>query len=159
MLDSIVLQSKDRIKKMGPTSFYCDICSRSFRTNSHLSNHNRIHSSNHIFICQKCGKEFKALYRLKIHCRTHVPSKQTGIRPYGCPICSKAFNEKGNLITHIRIHNDDRPFQCDFPTCTSKFKTKGQLSDHIKTHTGEKLILLGLIYVPSVINPFSDQVL
>lgn len=32
---------------------------------------------------------------------------KTGERPFVCPEdgCEKAFREKGNLLTHMRIHN------------------------------------------------------
>ena len=63
--------------------------------------------------------------------RTHY-----GIKPFICSYCSKSFNEKGNLKTHIRIHTGERPFKCK--KCNKGFKALGQLKDHLISHTGFK---------------------
>ena len=63
--------------------------------------------------------------------RTHY-----GIKPYKCDICSKEFNDKGNLKTHLRIHTGERPYKCSI--CCKAFKTEGQLREHFGSHYKEK---------------------
>ena len=63
--------------------------------------------------------------------RTHY-----GIKPYICDICSKKFNDKGNLKTHLRIHTGERPYKCKI--CCKAFKTEGQLREHFGSHYKEK---------------------
>lgn len=52
-------------------------------------------------LCQVCNKTFPSYASMMIHRRTH-----TGERPYVCPICSKGFNVKSNLLRHLRTLHD-----------------------------------------------------
>lgn len=63
--------------------------------------------------------------------RTH-----SGYKPFRCTFdnCKKSFNEKGNLITHLRVHTNEKPFVCDYINCGVRFKAHGHLKDHMKKH-------------------------
>jgi DNA-directed RNA polymerase subunit RPC12/RpoP len=63
--------------------------------------------------------------------RTHY-----GVKPFICDFCSKEFNDKGNLKTHLRIHTGERPYKCSL--CCKAFKTEGQLREHFGSHYKEK---------------------
>ena len=65
------------------------------------------------------------------HLRTHF-----GIKPFICNLCSKEFNDKGNLKTHLRIHTGERPYKCK--VCIKAFKTEGQLREHFGSHYKDK---------------------
>jgi len=73
---------------------------------------------------------------------TYVRSitSQTGERPYICPYegCTKAFSERGNLKTHLRIHTGERPFKCTTKGCNSSFITRGHLKDHMRKHNDDR---------------------
>lgn len=47
-------------------------------------------------VCPFCGKIFKGKWFLNRHVRIH-----TGAKPYICNYCSKGFNQKNSLKSHI----------------------------------------------------------
>ena len=65
--------------------------------------------------------------------RTH-----TGERPYRCKICKRGFTTKGNLKTHMSVHQIRAPVrafhQCLI--CQKRYPNALVLQEHIKTHTG-----------------------
>lgn len=61
-----------------------------------------------LYICEHCGKMFKAASNLTVHIRVH-----TGERPFRCGYCEKSFAKKINLIHHIRTHTGEKPFKCE----------------------------------------------
>jgi len=53
-----------------------------------------------------------------------------------CHICSKSFNNRGNLNIHLRIHTGERPYKCKI--CEKAFKTEGQIRHHLISHSNGK---------------------
>ena len=56
-----------------------------------------------------------------IHC--------SGERPYQCPKCDKAFNQKNALNIHMTKHTGDKPHRC--PVCEQTFSQKGEFGFEI----------------------------
>lgn len=55
-----------------------------------------------------------------------------------CPIkgCKKVFDRKVRLQDHIRSHNNERNFKCQYPGCTKTFLRDSHLKHHVKNqHT------------------------
>ena len=53
-------------------------------------------------------------------------------RVFRCNICGYEFSQKGNLLTHLRIHEDERPYQCN--ECGYAARQMVQLKRHAKHH-------------------------
>ena len=53
-------------------------------------------------------KEFNRPDKLKSHIISH-----SGIKPYKCPVCGKAFSRRPHMLEHERYHRNDYKFRCD----------------------------------------------
>ncbi|USP82481.1 hypothetical protein yc1106_09755 [Curvularia clavata] len=51
---------------------------------------------------------------------------------YVCPTCSQRFNRPCRLETHMRSHNNERPFACTEVGCGKTFPRKDHLQRHVK---------------------------
>lgn len=49
-------------------------------------------------------------------------------------LCGKEFNRMHNLMGHMHLHSDSKPFKCLY--CASKFTLKGNLTRHMKVKHG-----------------------
>ncbi|KAI9622299.1 hypothetical protein H4Q26_015337 [Puccinia striiformis f. sp. tritici PST-130] len=59
-------------------------------------------------------------------------------RPYACTYapCHKSFSRRSDLVRHVRIHTNERPYKCEFKSCGKCFIQA--LTVHMRTHTGER---------------------
>nr|CAD7399076.1 unnamed protein product [Timema poppensis] len=62
--------------------------------------------------------------------------KVGNMRWHQCSYCMKEFKKPSDLVRHIRIHTNEKPFKCN--QCTRSFAVKSTLTAHTKTHTGIK---------------------
>uniref|UniRef100_A0A3Q4AS36 C2H2-type domain-containing protein n=1 Tax=Mola mola TaxID=94237 RepID=A0A3Q4AS36_MOLML len=59
-----------------------------------------------------------------------------GSRPlHRCPTCSRCFQFKHHLQSHMNSHNNSRPYVC--PVCRKAYAHSGSLSTHMKLHHSE----------------------
>lgn len=53
--------------------------------------------------------------------------------PHKCPVCSRSFNQRSNLKTHLLTHTDHKPYECS--ACGKVFRRNCDLRRHALTHT------------------------
>lgn len=101
----------------------CSECPREFHTANELRVHFRIHTQEQPYLCCQCGKQFTRKTHLNIHMSEFFFSSRwkatgvliwlfnllfctgthTGIKPFKCQFCDKAFALSGDLTAHIRV--------------------------------------------------------
>ncbi|XP_054167599.1 uncharacterized protein LOC128964968 [Oppia nitens] len=83
-----------------------------------------------------CDKQFRYMSLLK----THIQIKHnTAERLFKCDIdgCDQRFNRKEYIKRHkTNVHNNDRPYGCEWPGCGLRFKDNTRLKLHNKRHSG-----------------------
>ena len=115
--------------------FKCDKCNHS-TTAEHLLHIHKLkehNSTDGIYHCYKCPKEFVNLHSLYGHLLQVHGTGNCPERP--CIICGKLFSTSCGLKRHEASHSDIKQFKCE--ECPRAFKTKPELIKHQKkTHLG-----------------------
>lgn len=75
--------------------------------------------------CPICGV---LQQNMKQHMNVH-----TGVKKHICPICKKAFSQRGNLTCHLNIHTGKKPHKCD--QCEEAFGDPTALKMHKIKHS------------------------
>ncbi|XP_012537220.1 zinc finger protein 236 isoform X2 [Monomorium pharaonis] len=63
------------------------------------------------------------------------------VRWYACSFCPKEFKKPSDLIRHLRVHTQEKPFKCMY--CVRSFALKSTMIAHERTHTGIKKYACG----------------
>ena len=109
-------------------------CNKTFKTYSHLTQHNSTHSSVKSFGCNKCDKRFKT----NLYLSEHKKFVHSNFHPFVCPQnnCKKRFKRRKDLNRHKSVHSSDKPFECE--ECNQRFKKQSYLMLHKSVHSNVK---------------------
>ncbi|XP_069008601.1 zinc finger protein 585A [Embiotoca jacksoni] len=82
-------------------------------------------------ICRICSKNFTSPYKLSRHLVTH-----SGIRPYRCALCDKAFTQKGHLKVHEqRCRQSNRSSDCIQSEVMHSHQLRDECSENLTDRT------------------------
>ncbi|XP_072168876.1 uncharacterized protein [Diadema setosum] len=126
---------KHMYRHQGLKPFKCTLCEFESLTKNGVDRHMRTHMQRtRSFKCEECGAGFFDNLLLK----QHIYMKHNPERRYPCTFegCTFAFKYRSSLITHQRMHTQEKPYLCS--QCGYATSTKYSLTKHIRLHTGEK---------------------
>ncbi|KAK6627614.1 hypothetical protein RUM44_010092 [Polyplax serrata] len=104
--------------------FKCELCPTTCGRKTDLRIHvQKLHISDKLLKCKRCGKMLPDRYTYKVHNKTHE-----GEKCYRCDLCPYASISARHLESHMLIHTDQKPFQCDL--CDQAFRQKQLLKRH-----------------------------
>ncbi|XP_055359386.1 zinc finger protein 1035 [Betta splendens] len=126
-------------------TFECEVCARSFTSQSKLSRHNTMFHVAKLFKCSRCGSTFSHEKTLKRHrklikCRRVSTEATASLPQHPNPMenmTKPVYGVKSGILERIKpCFNKKYKYVCSY--CPRAFEKSWQLSVHTRLHTGEK---------------------
>lgn len=116
------LNDTDHLSKLC-TIFQATCCDKTFKTHKACYNHERVHTRQSPYFCEKCDRYFLK----KHHLTVHLEGCQNSERPYACPYCPRCYKTSNQLQHHLE---GGHSFKC--VTCEKNFSCKPYLKTHLE---------------------------
>lgn len=89
------MQLKGHIRSVH-TQYLCSECGKTFKNNSLLTSHQKVHNSDKPFVCAKCPSRFKWKVALTYHMTIHQQE-----RKHVCETCGMSFTTRSAMKGHM----------------------------------------------------------
>lgn len=127
----------------GERPYGCRFCWKAFADGGTLRKHERIHTGTLNFIrFGNKNKMFDKLSNPKNFILFFCFNSVEGEKPYACPVCPRAFNQRVVLREHIRSHHsqpdpnyEDTLMQFYCTVCGHLFQTSQEIIQHLIEHS------------------------
>ncbi|XP_055676847.1 zinc finger protein OZF-like [Lutzomyia longipalpis] len=122
--------------ELAPESpFLCEMCGAVMMDQRDLNYHmRRLHESKR-FKCDMCRRTFRLQTELKEHQRIHIPISQLKDL-YECDVCPKKFRIKSSLLKHKKLHTG-QTVEMFCTVCRKRFINANSLELHMAKHANE----------------------
>ncbi|CAL1527750.1 unnamed protein product [Lymnaea stagnalis] len=116
----------------------CNVCKRILKNKANVLRHLRVHAFQEK---QKMEQSHNAVLaadssfiadQLSQNIEDHFKGLDTSVG-FQCLICGQEFRFKSFMITHVRMHLNQRPYKCD--QCPKRFFAHHMLKKHLQNHT------------------------
>ncbi|XP_030376603.1 zinc finger protein 37-like [Scaptodrosophila lebanonensis] len=139
------------LRHTGSKDYQCPECPEKFYNNYLVQLHIRtIHKNEKPFKCRYCEKVFtqagsrnyheKMLHPTK-HLADELPSEPPESQvqlPFCCIYCAKSFDTEYALEHHVKLHNTETPFKCNY--CEQRFASHIDANKHELTHNEKPFV-------------------
>lgn len=79
------------------------------------------------------------------HLRRHELT-HTGLKPYQCQYCDKAYAQSNDLTKHLRSHLGPNIYKCEIEGCGEAFSKYSELKVHKQEHYVDNMIVIDEVY-------------
>lgn len=135
------LLDRHMVVHSAPRNHKCFFCEKSFHRRDHLTAHLNTHKPDKpTWVCKHCGKQYISRFMHRTHMAMHAAEKG---KINNCPICNKKYNNKEDLLLHLKIHGGmiypkghEKIHKC--VECGKAFNKRKDMKRHIVMHTRKR---------------------
>ena len=116
--------------------FKCDKCTIGFDKKTALDIHKCVDPTSNVYMCSECYEEFSDEMLYADHIKTH----DLGV--LACNVCTKLFNDKHRLETHVCSLGEDKLRQITCEICDMDFPDHGKIYNYKCANNKDSICLV-----------------